>query len=122
MKDRRKQCMVQGCSNYRHYGGVCKEHFQYSTYKSTPRYILYNAWFNMKARCQGKHNGAQSYPDRGIDYAQAWETFQGFLADMESTWRLGLTLERKDNDKGYSKENCIWATRAQQARNTKLNR
>jgi hypothetical protein len=84
--------------------------------RNTP---LHNAWCNMKARCKGRHNGSQSYPERGIGYDLAWHTFEGFLADMKDSWKPGLTLERKDNSKGYSKDNCIWATRSQQQRNTR---
>jgi len=47
-------------------------------------------------------------------------SFETFLADMGEP-PTGLTLERTDNDKGYSKENCKWATHAEQMRNTSFN-
>lgn len=41
-----------------------------------------------------------------------------FFLDMHKKYRKGLTIHRIDNDKGYSKENCMWATRKIQHRNT----
>ena len=47
-----------------------------------------------------------------------WEaSFAAFLKDMGPRPSAEYTLERKDNSKGYSKENCYWATKAAQARN-----
>jgi hypothetical protein len=112
--NRRKFCTAEGCQNYRHYAGVCKEHFVSTSHRNTP---LHNAWCNMKARCLGRHHGSEMYPDKNITYSQDWETFTGFLRDMQGTWKPGLTLDRIDNSKGYYKENCRWATRAQQAQN-----
>lgn len=44
-------------------------------------------------------------------------SFLAFLADMGPRPSRGHTLERVDNDKGYEKGNCVWATREQQTRN-----
>lgn len=63
-----------------------------------------------------KHYGA-----RGITVCQRWMEFEKFLQDMGPTFVEGLTLERKDNDSGYSPENCVWATMSQQHRNYRQN-
>lgn len=43
--------------------------------------------------------------------------FEKFKEDMLPSYRQGLWLERKDNDQGYSKENCRWATFKDQCNN-----
>lgn len=73
----------------------------------------------MKARAAG--NGSRNkkyYADRGIAVCAQWGHFNVFLADMGECPE-GMTLERQDNDLGYSPDNCQWATRAQQMRNTR---
>ena len=57
---------------------------------------------------------------RGI--CRTWLEFKQFYADMGPTYVDGLTLDRIDNTKGYSKENCRWATNAEQQANKSNNR
>lgn len=77
----------------------------------------YQSWSDMKKRC---NNPAQkdyhNYGEKGITYEAAWENFENFLRDMGEK-PLGLTLDRIDSTKNYSKDNCRWATRLEQARN-----
>lgn len=83
---------------------------------------IYESWANMKRRCNdSKSNNFHRYGGRGITYDPKWENFEGFYEDMNASYKEGLTIERKDNDKNYCKDNCIWATPTQQARNRKSN-
>lgn len=50
-----------------------------------------------------------------------WKSFDAFFNDMGIP-RKGESLERKDNSKGYSKENVVWADKKTQANNTRSNR
>lgn len=61
---------------------------------------------------------ADSYGGRGIDMDPRWEDFQTFLSDMGER-PAGMTLDRIDNDRGYWKDNCRWATKAEQMSNTR---
>lgn len=59
----------------------------------------------------------KDYGGRGIRIEDArWRKFENFYADMGNRPQ-GLTLERVDNDRGYCKQNCKWATRKEQMRN-----
>jgi hypothetical protein len=71
----------------------------------------------MKQRCSNPNNPRYShYGGRGIGYCPSWESFDNFFSDMGEVPE-GLTLERKDNELGYSKDNCVWATVAHQNAN-----
>lgn len=81
----------------------------------------YGVWCSMRSRCNNPNSHAYAdYGARGITVAANWSRFSGFIADMGHP-APGMTLERTDNDKGYSKENCIWATRAVQSLNKRSN-
>ena len=75
-------------------------------------------WSAMIARCYNKNNkDYDRYGGRGITVCARWrKSFVAFLNDMGQR-PIGKTLDRSDNDKGYSPKNCRWATIAQQNRN-----
>jgi hypothetical protein len=81
----------------------------------------YNIWSCMKHRClMPTHASYAYYGGRGITIDKRWLSFNNFLEDMGPR-PSKLTLERKDNNKGYSKDNCIWASNHTQARNKRNN-
>ena len=87
---------------------------------ATPEYV---AWNGMIQRCTNpKHHKFRLYGGRGIIVCQSWlESFEAFYRDM-GLRPLGCTLDRKDNDGAYTKDNCRWTTRKIQQRNLRVNR
>lgn len=82
----------------------------------------YTIWHLMKGRCLNKKNKDYiHYGGRGIKICERWKDFNNFYIDMGKRPN-GLTLERVDNNKGYLKENCRWATRKEQGNNQRTNR
>lgn len=85
--------------------GLCKE-------------PLFDVWRSIIARCDNPNdNRYEWYGARGIDYPLKWKEYSGFMEDMFPTFEEGLTIDRVDVDKGYSKENCRWTNMSVQGHN-----
>ena len=84
----------------------------------------YRVWCSMKARCNDpKHKAYKRYGGRGLAVCDQWlYSFENFLADMGKRPSPEHSLDRIDNDLGYSPNNCRWATRLEQANNQSTNR
>lgn len=75
----------------------------------------YEIWASIKQRCTNPRSKRyKDYGSRGITLCDRWlESFENFYADMGPRPE-GLTLDRIDNDKGYSPDNCRWVSYAEQ--------
>jgi len=86
---------------------------------------LYKTYRHMIDRCHNaKCKSYRNYGSRGITVCDEWRGDNGlkrFISDMQDKAFRALTLERVDNSKGYSPQNCIWASRSTQSRNTRRN-
>lgn len=84
----------------------------------------YRTWDAMVQRCHNPKNKRYAdYGGRGIIVCEHWrESFESFFADMGPRPSPHHTIERVDNDKGYSPSNCTWVLPEAQKRNMRSNR
>lgn len=87
---------------------------------------IYHIYSGMKSRCFNKNYHAyKHYGGRGITVCDEWlgeNGFQNFYEwSMNNGYADNLTIDREDNDKGYSPDNCRWVTQEIQARNKRSN-
>ena len=80
---------------------------------------FYYVWKAMNDRCHNKtHQAYSNYGGRGITVD--WCSFEQFKADMFSSYKEGLEIDRVNNDGNYNKENCRWVTRSQNQSNKRV--
>jgi hypothetical protein len=84
----------------------------------------YKIWQSMITRCTNpKRNNYHLYGGRGITVCDRWRnSYEAFLEDMGRAPSKKHTLDRNDNSKGYSPDNCSWETMSRQARNRRSTR
>ncbi len=88
--------------------------------------LLYGVYMQMKSRCLDESCPAYpNYGGRGISVCAEWAQQNGHLVfekwALANGYKRGLTLDRIDNDKDYSPDNCRWTTRKVQSNNKRNN-
>lgn len=92
--------------------------------EESPRIRLKTLWKGMKDRCNPKNKQyRRKYYERGIAVCDEWKNnFEAFYEwSISNGYSPILSLDRIDNNKGYSPNNCRWATTKQQTNNTSKN-
>lgn len=106
-----------GCLHRERAGNMNRTHGKANSRITGYASRAYGVWQAMRDRCYNSNRADyHRYGGRGISVCKRWQQFENFLSDMGEP-PPGLTLERLNNDKGYSPSNCKWATRQEQAVN-----
>ena len=80
----------------------------------------YRAWKAMRNRCNNpNYHAYHRYGGRGINVCNRWSNFENFLNDMGKAPYKNYQLDRINNDKGYSPDNCRWVTPKENSNNRK---
>ena len=129
-----RMCKVDGCEDKVLAHNLCHKHLRrFYKYRDPlftkvqmhglTKHPLYHVWQHMMHRCYNKKDGRFCYYGRrGITVCQRWHQCANFIEDMYPTYKKGLQIDRKDNDGGYTKDNCRWITHTEQQRNKSNNK
>jgi len=84
----------------------------------------FRIWRGMLSRCSNKNaTDYQHYGGMNLRVCKRWqESYTNFLADMGECPSSGHSIGRIRNSVGYTKSNCTWQTRIEQARNRRSNK
>ena len=90
--------------------------------KGRSKHPLYYTWTGMWQRCTNPASADyKNYGRRGITICEDWRDFEKFIQDMGEKPTPKHSLDRRENSKGYSLENCKWSTATEQGRNRQHN-
>lgn len=104
------------------YCKMCKSTKKHNMVRNNPytNTRLYSIWHSMKCRCYYKnHPCYTNYGGRGITVCDEWLHNSKAFGDwaISNGYSDELTLDRINNDKGYSPDNCHWVTMKEQSEN-----
>lgn len=128
-------CLIDNCNRTEYSRGYCHPCYEYLRKRKlleltvvtgkhrakNPLYIIYN---NMMQRCNNPNNTYYyNYGGRGIKVCERWlgfDGFENFAQDMGQKPSKEYSLDRIDNERGYSPDNCRWTTRVIQNHNQRV--
>lgn len=126
-----KNCSVENCTGHSIARGYCDKHYRRLLHNGTTEenplsrahglshLPEHSIWRDMKKRCNNPNaNQYHDYGGRGIKVCPEWiNNFPQFLKDVGTRPTPRHTIDRINNDLGYSPGNCKWSTYREQAIN-----
>jgi hypothetical protein len=107
---------TQSCGHWKKDGSHRRTHGEAAVGCETPEY---RSWKAMISRCTNPNSkDFKYYGGRGIAVCERWLKYENFLADMGRRPTKDHSIDRINNELGYEKDNCRWATREEQQANT----
>ena len=91
--------------------------YELPTHKNRKEIPEYLVWKGMRARCSTGCNSNHSYKEKNITVCERWNNFILFYNDMGPRPSSKHLIDRVNNNKGYSPDNCRWAIRKTQCEN-----
>lgn len=109
-----------GCYNIERTREAKTTHGMFKNYKAAP---IYAKWASMKSRCLNPNSTMYSeYGGRGITVCEEWMEFEPYRDwALTHNYSDNLQIDRTDNNKGYSPDNCRFVTRKENGRNKRNN-
>jgi hypothetical protein len=103
-----------GCAFWENSANATKKH-------GATRTPLYNVWKEMRQRCKNENHARwENYGGRGIKVHPEWDaSYEAFFRDVGSTYKLGLQIDRINNDGNYEPGNTRWVDRKTNVRNSR---
>lgn len=124
-----RTCTVDGCQRKYYGNGYCAMHYKRVRRSGDPLSVKhirhgmsgspeYRVWSLMHQRCSNPNSVVfKYYGGRGIRVCDRWSEFPEFYSDMGARPSQRHEIDRADNDKGYSPENCRWVLPEENSRN-----
>lgn len=117
------ECVVQSIKTGNTISCGCQKslYFKNKSTHGLSKNIFYAKWISIKDRCYNPNFiKYKDYGGRGIIVCEEWLDVRNFVTWCEQTYIEGMSLDRINNDEGYSPENCRWATREIQNTNQRV--
>ena len=127
-----KVCIIEECNKLIKSRRLCSKHYkaEYNTRSDIKNREIhgmtktteYSSWLAMKSRClNSKNKDFKYYGGRGINICNEWKnSFLSFYSDMGKKPFDNYSIDRIDNNKEYSKNNCKWSSKSDQAINRRV--